>query len=157
MAKKITLLPDGSGGYVLDAFGGLHPWAVAGKPLPVSIAGYGYWAGRNIARDVWLAPDSSAASAHGYVLDAYGGFHPFWSKGAAAPAAIGVYGYWAGQDIARGMWFVPGATAGNASGYTLDGFGGIHPFAVGGQPLPPAINQYGYWAGRDIALGLWGA
>ena len=156
VAKKITLLPDGSGGYVLDAFGGLHPWAVAGKPLPVSIAGYGYWAGRNIARDVWLAPDSSATSAHGYVLDAYGGFHPFWSKGAAAPAAIGVYGYWAGQDIARGMWFVPGATASNASGYTLDGFGGIHPFAVGGQPLPPAINQYGYWAGRDIALRLWG-
>ena len=157
VAKKITLLADGSGGYVLDAFGGLHPWAVAGKPLPVSIAGYGYWAGQNIARDVWLAPDSTATSAHGYVLDAYGGFHPFWSKGATAPAAVGVYGYWPGRDIARGMFFLPGATTSTATGYTLDGFGGIHPFAVGGQPMPPAINQYGYWAGRDVALSLWGA
>src|SRR5205823_4685465 len=83
--KKITLLADGSGGYVLDAFGGLHPWAVSGHALPVSMAGYGYWTGRNIARDVWLAPDSTAGSVHGYVLDAYGGFHPFWSPGASAP------------------------------------------------------------------------
>jgi spore germination protein YaaH len=157
VAKKITLLPDGSGGYVLDAYGGLHPWAVAGKALPVSIAAYGYWANRNIARDVWLAPDSSATSAHGYVLDAYGGFHPFWSSGAAAPVPVAVYGYWAGQDIARGMWFLPGATASTAAGYTLDAFGGIHPFAVGGQALPPGIGQYGYWPGRDIARTLWGA
>jgi spore germination protein YaaH len=157
VAKKITLLPDGSGGYVLDAYGGLHPWAVAGKALPVSIAAYGYWANRNIARDVWLAPDSSATSAHGYVLDAYGGFHPFWSSGAAAPVPVAVYGYWAGQDIARGMWFLPGGTASTAAGYTLDAFGGIHPFAVGGQALPPGIGQYGYWPGRDIARTLWGA
>ena len=157
VAKKITLLPDGSGGYVLDAYGGLHPWAVAGKPLPVNIAGYGYWAGRNIARDIWFAPDSSATSAHGYVLDAYGGFHPFWSNGATIPAAVAIYGYWSGQDIARGMWVVPGATANTATGYTLDAFGGIHPFAAGGQPLPPAIGQYGYWAGTDIARALWGA
>ena len=157
VAKKITLLPDGSGGYVLDAFGGLHPWAVAGKPLPVSIAGYGYWAGQNIARDIWLAPDSTATSVHGYVLDAYGGFHPFWSNGATVPAAVAINGYWSGQDIARGMWFVPGSTASTGTGYTLDAFGGIHPFAVGGQPLPPGIGQYGYWAGRDIARALWGA
>ena len=157
VAKKITLLADGSGGYVLDAFGGLHPWAVAGKPLPVGIGAYGYWPNRNIARDVWLAPDSTATAAHGYVLDAYGGFHPFWSSGAAAPAPIAVYGYWPGQDIARGMWFLPSATTSTAGGYTLDGFGGIHPFVVGGQPLPAGIGQYGYWPGRDVALALWGA
>jgi spore germination protein YaaH len=157
VAKKITLLPDASGGYVLDIYGGLHPWAIAGKPLPVSIAAYGYWPGSNIARDVWLAPDSSATSAHGYVLDAYGGFHPFWSNGAAAPVSIAVYGYWAGKDIARAMWFVPGATSSTATGYTLDSSGGIHPFAVGGQPLPPAIGQYAYWPGGNIALTLWGS
>ena len=157
VAKKITLLADGSGGYILDAFGGLHPWAVAGKALPVGIGAYGYWANSNIARDVWLAPDSSATAAHGYVLDAYGGFHPFWSSAASVPAAIAVNGYWAGQDIARAMWFVPTATASTPSGYTLDGFGGIHPFVVGGQPLPPGLGQYGYWAGSDVALALWGA
>ena len=157
VAKKITLLADGSGGYVLDAFGGLHPWAVSGHALPVSMAGYGYWTGRNIARDVWLAPDSTAGSVHGYVLDAYGGFHPFWSAGASAPALIGVYGYWSGQDIARSMWFVQGSSASTATGYTLDAYGGIHPFAAGGQPLPAPINQYGYWSGQDIARGLFGA
>jgi spore germination protein YaaH len=157
IAKKITLLPDGSGGYVLDAFGGLHPWAVAGKPLPASIGAHGYWPNSNIARDVWLAPDSSATGAHGYVLDFYGGFHPFWSSGAAVPAAVAAYGYWAGRDIARGMWFLPNATASTATGYTLDAYGGIHPFAVAGQPLPPEIGQYGYWPGNDIARILWGA
>ena len=157
VAKKLTLLPDGSGGYVLDAFGGLHPWAVSGKASPVPIAAYGYWAGSNIARDVWLAPDSTSTSAHGYVIDAYGGFHPFWSAGATAPAAIAINGYWAGRDIARAMWFLPGSTATTATGYTLDAFGGIHPFAAGGQPLPPAIAEYGYWPGNDIARALFGA
>ncbi|TAN34311.1 hypothetical protein EPN29_02805 [bacterium] len=157
IAKKITLLADGSGGYVLDAYGGLHPWAVAGRPLPISPAAYGYWPNRDIARDVWLAPDSTATSVHGYVLDAYGGFHPFWSGAAAAPAAMAAYGYWPGQDIARGMWFVPSSTANTATGYTLDAYGGIHPFAAGSQPLPAVIGQYGYWPGRDIARALWGA
>ena len=157
VAKKLTLLPDGSGGYVLDAFGGLHPWTVSGKASPVPIAAYGYWAGSNIARDVWLAPDSTSTSAHGYVIDAYGGFHPFWSAGATAPAAIAINGYWAGRDIARAMWFLPGSTATTATGYTLDAFGGIHPFAAGGQALPPAIAEYGYWPGNEIARALFGA
>ncbi len=157
VAKKITLLPDGSGGYVLDAFGGLHPWTVSGKLSPAPIAAYGYWAGSNIARDVWLAPDSTSTTAHGYVIDAYGGYHPFWSAGATAPAAIAINGYWAGKDIARAMWFMPGSTATTATGYTLDAFGGIHPFAAGGQALPPAIGEYGYWPGTDIARALFGA
>jgi hypothetical protein len=157
VAKKITLLPDASGGYVLDAFGGLHPWSVSGHSLPVRIAAYGYWSGRNIARDVWLAPDSTATAGHGYVIDAYGGFHAFWSASAPAPAPIAVYGYWAGQDIARSMWFMQGSSASAPSGYTLDAYGGLHPFAGGGQPLPPAIGIYGYWPGRDIAKTIWGA
>jgi spore germination protein YaaH len=156
VAKKITLLSDGSGGYVLDAFGGLHPWATAGHGLPVSMSAYGYWAGQNIARDVWLSSDSTASSGHGYVVDAYGGFHPFWSANATAPAAMAVYGYWSGSDIARGTWFLPGSTAAAPSGYTLDAYGGLHPFAGGGQSLPPAITQYGYWPGRDIAKAVWG-
>jgi len=157
VAKKITLLPDGSGGYVLDAFGGLHPWSVAGHGLPVGIAGYGYWAGRNIARDVWLAPDSTASSGHGYVIDAYGGFHPFWSNGATVPAPMAVNGYWSGSDIARGMWFMPGSSASGARGYTLDAYGGLHPFAAAGQAQPQAISQYAYWSGQDIARAVFGA
>ncbi|HVH63533.1 MAG TPA: choice-of-anchor D domain-containing protein [Candidatus Dormibacteraeota bacterium] len=155
VAIKITLLPDKSGGYVLDRFGGLHPWSVTGKPLPVQIAEYGYWYGQNIARDIWLVPGSSATSASGYVLDAYGGFHPFWSAGAAAPTPITVYGYWSGRDLARAMWFTPTSDGSNASGYTLDAFGGLHPFASAGVALPRPISQYGYWPGQDLAKSLW--
>ena len=157
LAKKITLLPDGSGGYVLDAYGGLHPWSVTGHSLPVAMAEYGYWAGQNIARDMWLAPASTSSSGSGYVLDAYGGFHPFWSAGATAPPSMAMYGYWNGQDIARGFWFMPGSTAGASSGYSLDAYGGIHPFTSPGEPLPANLSQYAYWAGRDLAKALWGA
>jgi spore germination protein YaaH len=156
VAKKITLLADASGGYVLDIYGGIHPWSVAGHTLPAAISQHGYW-GANVARDIWLDPAATSSSASGYVLDLYGGYHPFWSSGVAAPAPIAVYGYWAGQDIARAMWLMPGSTPATATGYTLDAYGGIHPFATGGQPMPPAISQYGYWAGRDVARALWGA
>ena len=157
LAKKIFLLPDASGGYVLDAFGGLHPWSVSGHALPTAMAEYGYWAGQNIARDIWFAPGATAAAGSGYVLDAYGGFHPFWSAAATAPPAMAQYGYWYGQDIARGMWFLPGSTPSTAAGYTLDESGGIHPFTAQGQPLPASLSQYAYWPGRDVARAIWGA
>lgn len=157
LAKKITLLADGSGGYVLDAYGGLHPWSVSGHSLPTAMAEYGYWSGQNIARDLWLAPGSGATSASGYVLDAYGGFHPFWSASATASPAMAEYGYWPGQDIARGFYFMPGSTGSMSWGYSLDGYGGIHPFASPGEPLPANLSQYAYWPGRDLAKALWGA
>lgn len=157
VAKKITLLADGSGGYVLDAYGGIHPWSTTGKAMPVAMAQYGYWSGFNIARDIWLAPSSSGDSVSGYVLDGYGGMHPFWSAAAAAPPAMAQYGYWNGNDIARSFFFLPAATPSTAAGYTLDGFGGIHPFAVPGQSLPPAIGQHAAWPGQDVARALWGA
>ena len=157
LAKKILMLPDGSGGWVLDAYGGLHPWSVTGRALPGTMAEYGYWGGLNAARDLWLAPGSTASSASGYVLDAYGGMHPFWSAGATPPPAMAEYGYWKGQDIARGFWFMPGSTAATGAGYTLDGYGGVHPFAASGQALPPAIGLHAAWPGQDLAKALWGA
>ena len=159
VAKKITLLSDASGGYVLDAFGGIHPWSVTGKPLPVQIWQYGYWYGQDLARDMWLSPDSTTISASGYTLDSNGGFHGFWSYGATPVYPMAAYGYWPGRDLARAMWFLPGATAGggNASGYTLDAYGGTHPFAVRDQPLPRNMVDYGYFPGNDIARAMWGA
>ena len=67
------------------------------------------------------------------------------------------YGYWYGNDIARGVWFIPGSTASTATGYTLDAFGGLHPFTSPAQSLPAPISQYAYWPGRDIARAIWGA
>jgi hypothetical protein len=39
-------------------------------------------------------------------------------------------------------------------GYTLDGYGGIHPFGVGSGRVAPAVHGGGYWSGWDIARGL---
>jgi hypothetical protein len=156
VAKKITLLASGTGGYVLDIYGGIHPWSVAGSALPAAISQYGYWPGANVARDIWLDPAATGGSASGYVLDLYGGFHPFWSATAPAPAAITTYPYWTGRDLARALWFLPSATPSAATGYELDAYGGIHPLASSGQVLPNPISVYGYWAGQDLARALFG-
>src|SRR5438094_1618291 len=156
VAKKITLLASGTGGYVLDAYGGIHPWSVAGSALPVAPAGYGYWAGANNARDIWVDPAATALSARGYVLDLYGGTHPWWTSGAAVPTPIAIYPYWAGHDLARAFWFVPTSTPSTAKGYVLDAYGGVHEFAAGGQMLPPMIFPFGYWNGQDLARSLFG-
>jgi hypothetical protein len=156
VAKKITLLASGLGGYVLDIFGGIHPWSVAGQPLPVAMGGYPYWAGANVARDIYLDPAATAASASGYVLDFYGGLHPFWSSTTTSPIAITNGPYWQGKDLARAIWVQPTATPSTTTGYVLDAYGGIHPFAGTGQTLPPPIFPFGYWAGQDLARNLWG-
>jgi hypothetical protein len=155
VARKITLLSNGSGGYVLDIHGGIHPWSVTGFALPTPIAQHGYWGG-DIARDIWLDPAATAGSASGFVVDLYGGFHPFWGGAAAAPAPIVNYPYWTGRDLARAIWFLPSATPSGSTGYVLDAYGGIHPFASSGQTMPNPISQFAYWPGQDLARALFG-
>ena len=75
----------------------------------------GYWPGRDIARAIALRPDG----ASGWVLDGWGGLHPF----GGAPA-ITNGPYWSGWDIARGLVLTP---EGNG-GWIVDGWGGIHAF-----------------------------
>ena len=36
----------------------------------------------------------------------------------------------------------------------LDGYGGLHAFAVGGNPMPPPAGSYPYWRPWDIARGV---
>jgi IPT/TIG domain-containing protein len=155
VARKITLLASGTGGYVLDKFGGIHPWSVAGSALPVALGAYPYWAGADNARDIWVDPAATPTSASGYVLDLFGGMHPFWSSGATPPTAIAIYPYWS-SDLARAFWFVPGSTPATSVGYIIDAYGGIHAFAAGGQTLPPSIFPFGYWNGQDLARSLFG-
>ena len=150
IARKVVIFADGTGGYVMDGWGGLHPFGINGAP-PVSgvkIASTAYWPGWNIARDLVLVPGDGGHS--GYILDGWGGVHPFHvtTDGSTMPAAVGT-AYWRGWDIARGMWLLPGAAA---SGYTLDGWGGVHPF--GGAP---PVSYPGYSPGKDIAKEIWGA
>ncbi|HEX6489408.1 MAG TPA: fibronectin type III domain-containing protein [Candidatus Dormibacteraeota bacterium] len=108
-----------------------------------------YTFGVTATNSIGTGPESAASKAvtpssfypaAGYVVDGWGGVHPF----GPAPAAPGS-AYWAGQDIARGI-----ATAPNRhSGYVLDGWGGIHPF---GGAASVAVSAY--WSGWDIARAL---
>jgi Bacterial Ig-like domain (group 3) len=121
--------------YVLDGWGGLHPYG--GAP---AVSGNAYWAGWDIARGI--APDPCAGQSGGYVLDGYGGVHPF----GGAPA-VSATAYWPGWDIARGI--AATCVNGRPGGYVLDGYGGAHPF--GGAP---AVSISAYWPGWDIARGI---
>jgi len=54
-----------------------------------------------------------------------------------------------GSGVARGIVILPDSTPGSVAGYTLDGYGGIHPF---GGAL--GISSFAYWLGWDIARGI---
>lgn len=151
IARKVVIFPDGTGGYVLDGWGGVHPFGING-PAPAAVTNIvatSYWPGWDIARDVQLVPGNGNHT--GYVLDGFGGLHPFHptGDGSASPGAITVTAYWGGWDIARGLYFLPGSPT---AGYTLDGYGGLHPF--GGAPT---LVNHPYWGGWDIAKTIWGA
>jgi len=48
----------------------------ASAAAPAAITNHSYWAGRDIARALWLLPNATPSAATGYTLDAYGGIHP---------------------------------------------------------------------------------
>ena len=134
----------------MDAYGGVHPFGING-PIPAAIAnvaGGAYWPGWDIARDLVLVTGNGNYS--GYVLDGFGGLHPFHptTDGSTMPASVTAT-YWQGNDIARSVWFVPGSAT---DGYTLDGSGGAHPFGAA-----PALTGAPNWQGQDIAKSIWGA
>ena len=103
------------------------------------MAGSGYWPGWDIARGVALDP----AGAGGYVLDAFGGLHPFGGAPARAIAS-----YWPGRDIARGVALIGNGASGR--GYVLDGAGAIWPF--GGAPWVQAGTHWGSMVARGLAI-----
>ncbi|MGZ6927277.1 MAG: PKD domain-containing protein [Acidimicrobiia bacterium] len=43
---------------------------------------------------------------------------------------------------------------GRKGGYTLDGYGGLHPFGTLTDPAPPAVRKAASWPGWDIARGV---
>ena len=76
----VALLRDGTGGFVLDGFGGLHGFSIGAHVPPVAV-GAPYWAGWDV-RGVTMLPDGT-----GYVVDAFGGIHHFTTTAAVAPDA----------------------------------------------------------------------
>ena len=91
------LLPDGTGGYVLDGWGGLAPVRRSAITRRRPRASAGYWNGRGIIAGggVSIMPDGTG----GYVLDGFGGLHPF-AIGTIRYRPPRAPGYWQGWDIA---------------------------------------------------------
>ncbi len=146
LARGIAIVPEGTGGYILDAFGGLHRFRIgATSPLPPTATGAPYWLGWDIARGV-----ATSTNGGGYILDGFGGLHPFGSGPQARPSAAKGATYWPGFDIARGVTLNAKATG----GYVADGYGGIHRFRVGSSALPPNTTGGPYWPGWDIVRGI---
>ncbi|MDQ1402006.1 MAG: hypothetical protein QOG03_322 [Actinomycetota bacterium] len=129
IANALAVTPDLKGAYVLDAFGGIHPFGNA-----PAITGTPYWKNWDIARDLAVDPTSSA---RGYELDGFGGLHPFGGM----PDARG--GKYFGADKARSIVMLPNGTG----GYIVDSNGGLSPFAVGNNTMPPALSTAATAAG----------
>jgi hypothetical protein len=144
IARDVVFLPTATGanpqGYTLDGWGGIHPFG--GAP---ATRGGGYWPNFDIAKRFVLLSDGTG----GYILDGWGGLHGFAVGSNPMPPAISNFGYWPNWNIARDIALTPGSTAGNVSGVTLDGFGGLHPFGSVG-----AVHGAAYWNGWDIARSV---
>lgn len=135
LGRGVAAAPGG-GGYVLDAYGGLHSF---GGATPMT--GSAYWPGWDITRGIALDPSGTG----GLVLDGFGGLHPFGASGAPR----GAVPYWPGMDVARGIALTADSTLARPKGYVLDAYGGIHPF--GGAP---ALVTTAYWPGWAIVRGF---
>jgi hypothetical protein len=77
----------------------------------------------------------------GYILDGYGGVHPF----GAAPRVRANTGYRAGNDTARGLCL----RSDQASGWWVDGANDLHSF--GGAP---SVQSTADFPGQDYARGI---
>ena len=142
IARDVALVANGNGGFVLDGFGGLHPFGRRGHAAPARPTGVPYWLGWDIARAVVFT-----GTARGYVLDGFGGVHRF---GGAAPITTPLP-YWPGVDVARDLVLRPGGQG----GYLLDAQGGVFPFGIGGAPAPARPSGTPYWGypiARDMDL-----
>jgi hypothetical protein len=122
IARGVTVLPSGNGGYMVDAYGGLHPFRI--QSTPPAVRNGSYWPGWDIVNGV-----TATGGRGGYVVDGFGGTHPWANGSATRPGAARGGPYWPGWDIARGIdAHVP--SSGAVSGYVLDGYGGLHPVTL---------------------------
>ncbi len=132
IAQGLGVLPDGSGGYVLDGFGGLHRFGTA-----PSLSSQDYFPGWNIFRGMALNADGTS----GYKLDAWGGLHKIGNA-----ATVTNNDTWIGWNLAADLALLPSSTAANPAGYVLDVWGGMHEFGS----APPVTGKN--WIGWNIAL-----
>jgi hypothetical protein len=85
---------------VVDAWGGLHPFAIGANPAPPAAVLATYWADSDVARGVSVLVDGTG----GYTLDGTGELHGFdIGSGTAVPAPPANAASWPMWDIARGV------------------------------------------------------
>jgi hypothetical protein len=75
---------------------------------------------------------------------------PLPVSGTGSSSALGKGAAHWGIDIARGV----ALTSFGDSGFTLDGFGGLHGFALTGVTAPAPAHGGPYWPGWNIARGV---
>ena len=131
IARALVVVSDGSGGWVLDGYGGIHEFGQAPK-----IASPKYTAGKDWARALVVLADQKS----GYLLDAGGKLVPF---GNAPDMSTGASWTW---DIARGLDVHLDGAGKPDGGWVLDGWGGMHKFgAAPDVGLPPYYDGYDLW------------
>ena len=93
LARRLIVLPGGRGGYVVDAAGRLHAWAIAGTPLP----------------PVRTAASSSEGGRAAF-LDVLGAVNVVGASGAVIPTTpvpCRPTPLWPGRDLVRGVALLP--------------------------------------------------
>ncbi|MBK5288924.1 MAG: hypothetical protein JJE46_10695, partial [Acidimicrobiia bacterium] len=98
ITRGVTLNATGTGGYVVDGYGGAHTFRVGGNATPAATSGGPYWRGWGIVRGIALVPGTGG----GYIIDGFGGIHTFKATGSRPPAPSATP-YWAPFDRARGV------------------------------------------------------
>ena len=138
VARGIAVLPDRTGGYVVDAAGGIHPFRIGSGAAPPIVTGGPSWPGQDRARGIALMPDGSG----GYVVDANGDLFPFQvgTGGPATPAVATPYAPGATGAAVRGVAIQPNG----AAGFVMDALGGMHPFPIAGG-VPLALSGVPAW------------
>ena len=136
--------PHSNGGFIVDDWGGLHPYGTGSFWPPAIFEAGPYWPGQDVVRGI-----ASLATGGGYVVDDWGGIHTFTAYSGVVDIVHGGP-YWPGQDVVRGIALLPD----DSGGYVLDDWGGLHAFGVGSHPAPPLPKGGPYWAGIDAARGV---
>ncbi len=69
--------------------------------------------------------------------------------GGLPPRPVGAP-YWKGWDVARAI----ALSSNEQGGFVLDGYGGLHGFALPGHTAPATPSGTPYWNGQDLGRGL---
>ncbi len=147
-ARSLVVKADGSGGWELDATGVIHAFGnAAAVASPVT------WPGEDLARQIVCTgrdADGNVSCSTGYLLDAWGGVHP-WGGAPLLPDPR----YVAGTGWAAGLAVHVGGNGVPDGLMVLASSGAV--FTSGDAPALPALPPA--YPGKDMYLQLsgWGS